>query len=121
MWGSDWPVTHVRGKCVSVGDSFFWLSPANADLAAAYTPGGTIKPLLVGVEGLRAVKVISLNRAAVHAGRPSLLPLFDVHSSCAMNIAGGVRDLRALRPPGARRDARQRAAPVRRVSDSADD
>lgn len=27
MYGSDWPVSEVRGTCVSVGDQFQWLYP----------------------------------------------------------------------------------------------
>jgi glutamate-1-semialdehyde 2,1-aminomutase len=34
MYGSDWPVAESRGKCVSLGDSFIWLTPHNVDLFA---------------------------------------------------------------------------------------
>ncbi|MFO7975318.1 MAG: amidohydrolase family protein, partial [Candidatus Hydrogenedentota bacterium] len=27
MWGSDFPVSHQRGRCVTAGDGFFWLGP----------------------------------------------------------------------------------------------
>ena len=32
MYGSDWPVSEVRGSCVSVGDQFQWLYPNTAQL-----------------------------------------------------------------------------------------
>ena len=32
MYGSDWPVSEVRGTCVSVGDQFQWLYPNTAEL-----------------------------------------------------------------------------------------
>ena len=34
MYGSDWPVAEGRGKCISLGDSFVWLTPDNIDLFA---------------------------------------------------------------------------------------
>ena len=34
MYGSDWPVAESRGKCISLGDSFIWLTPDNVDLFA---------------------------------------------------------------------------------------
>ena len=34
MYGSDWPVAESRGKCISLGDSFIWLTPDNIDLFA---------------------------------------------------------------------------------------
>lgn len=58
LYGSDFPVSHVRGRCVALGDSFFWFSPKNADLHAAY---GEIRPVLVGLESLRALKLACLN------------------------------------------------------------
>lgn len=58
LYGSDFPVTCMRGRCVALGDSFFWLSPENADLHAAYTE---IRPTLVGLESLRALKLAALN------------------------------------------------------------
>lgn len=58
MYGSDFPVTHVRGRCVALGDSFFWLSLENANLRASY---GDIRPTLVGLESLRALKLAALN------------------------------------------------------------
>ena len=32
MYGSDWPVSEVRGSCVSVGDQFQWIYPNTAEL-----------------------------------------------------------------------------------------
>lgn len=58
LYGSDFPVTHLRGRCVAVGDSFLWLSPENTDLHASY---GEIRPVLVGLESLRALKLACLN------------------------------------------------------------
>lgn len=51
MYGSDFPVTHLRGRCVTLGDSFVWLSPENVDTSAPY---GEVSMCWVGVESLRA-------------------------------------------------------------------
>ncbi|MGH9345602.1 MAG: amidohydrolase family protein [Terriglobia bacterium] len=58
LYGSDFPVTHIRGRCVTLGDSFFWLSPDNSNLRTSYDE---IRPTLVGLESLRALKLASLN------------------------------------------------------------
>ena len=58
LYGSDFPVCHIRGRCVGIGDSFLWLSPENTDFHAAY---GDVRPVLVGIESLRALKLSCLN------------------------------------------------------------
>ena len=50
LYGSDFPVTHIRGRCVAVGDSFLWLDTQNTDFSAEYAD---VKPSLVGIESLR--------------------------------------------------------------------
>lgn len=52
LYGSDFPVSHLRGRCVAIGDSFVWLHPENAEL----------RPTLVGIESLRTLKL-----ACVHS------------------------------------------------------
>ena len=56
MWGSDFPVSHLRGRCVAIGDSFLWLYEDTLawDTVASY---GKIQPLFVGHESLRALKL----------------------------------------------------------------
>jgi glutamate-1-semialdehyde 2,1-aminomutase len=57
LYGSDFPVSHLRGRCVALGDSFFWLSPENTKLEAAYAD---VQFSLVGHEALRTLKVAAL-------------------------------------------------------------
>lgn len=57
LYGSDFPVSHLRGRCVAVGDSFFWLSPENTRLEASYAD---VQFTLVGLEALRTLKVATL-------------------------------------------------------------
>ena len=54
MYGSDFPVSHIRGRCVGLGDNFLWLSPENTKLDAAYA---NVQFTLVGIESLRTLKV----------------------------------------------------------------
>lgn len=53
LFGSDFPVSHDRGRCVAIGDSFLWLSETNTKFEASYAP---IQPTLVGIESLRVLK-----------------------------------------------------------------
>lgn len=58
LYGSDFPISHLRGRCVAIGDSFLWLHPENVDFSA---PHGAVKPTLIGLESLRVLK-----RACLH-------------------------------------------------------
>jgi predicted TIM-barrel fold metal-dependent hydrolase len=55
LWGSDYPISHLRGRCVSVGDQFVWLYEDTLDWKAAM-PQATAQLLLVGHESLRALQ-----------------------------------------------------------------
>ena len=54
LYGSDFPVSHLRGRCVAIGDSFQWLL---ADEMRLEQPHLILKPVLVGLESLRALKL----------------------------------------------------------------
>ena len=52
MYGSDWPISNARGRCVSAGDGFFWMHEHTADFDTM--PVG--QPALVGIESLLALR-----------------------------------------------------------------
>lgn len=54
LWGSDFPVSELRGRCITTGDHFFWLHPEVLldDLAGKVENTMT----LVGIESLLALK-----------------------------------------------------------------
>jgi len=56
MYGSDFPVSHFRGRCVGIGDSFLWLYEDTLDwtAVAAYA---SLQPVFVGLEALRCLKL----------------------------------------------------------------
>lgn len=58
LYGADFPVTHLRGRCVAIGDSFLWLTADNTKFEASYAP---IEPLLIFLESLRALKTACWN------------------------------------------------------------
>jgi glutamate-1-semialdehyde 2,1-aminomutase len=58
LYGSDFPVTHLRGRCIALGDNFFWISADNANLDVPY---GKIDMALVGHESLRTLKVATMS------------------------------------------------------------
>ena len=51
MYGSDFPVTHQRGRALTLGDGFFWLTTDALPWPAS--PNG--RPVQVGLERLRAL------------------------------------------------------------------
>jgi glutamate-1-semialdehyde 2,1-aminomutase len=59
LWGSDYPISHLRGRCVSIGDEFLWLYEDTLDWETV-NPVGRIRPLLVGHESLRALKLAAM-------------------------------------------------------------
>jgi glutamate-1-semialdehyde 2,1-aminomutase len=58
LYGSDFPVSHLRGRCVALGDSFLWVSSDNADLNVPYAK---LDLALVGHESLRTLKIAAMS------------------------------------------------------------
>ncbi|MEJ5197487.1 MAG: amidohydrolase family protein [Anaerolineae bacterium] len=54
LYGSDFPVSHLRGRCVAVGDGFVWLYEET--LAWETVSFQPLHPTLVGLESLRVLK-----------------------------------------------------------------
>jgi len=54
LYGTDFPVSHLRGRCVAVGDSFVWLyeDTLNWDTVSFQR----VRPVFVGLESLRVLK-----------------------------------------------------------------
>jgi glutamate-1-semialdehyde 2,1-aminomutase len=58
LWGSDFPVSNLRSRCVAIGDGFVWLTPEN--LEAQLYGGGSF--VLHGLESLRVLKQAAWHR-----------------------------------------------------------
>jgi glutamate-1-semialdehyde 2,1-aminomutase len=54
LYGSDFYISHLRGRCVAVGDSFHWLYAEDMHLAERHI---TLQPVLVGLESLRSLRL----------------------------------------------------------------
>lgn len=54
LYGSDFPVSHIRGRCVAIGDSFHWIYADELTLADKHAQ---LQPVLVGLESLRALRL----------------------------------------------------------------
>lgn len=52
LYGTDFHVSHMRGRCIAVGDSFHWLYAHEMELEEKHTQ---LAPVLVGLESLRSV------------------------------------------------------------------
>ncbi|MBO9606757.1 MAG: amidohydrolase family protein [Paenibacillaceae bacterium] len=52
LWGSDFPMSEIRGKCVTVGSGFVWLD--NDSIEWERHP--YCRPTLIGIESLRALQ-----------------------------------------------------------------
>ena len=53
LYGSDFPISHLRGRSLAASDSFLWLHDDNPVWDAAF---GKIPAVLVGLEHLRSLK-----------------------------------------------------------------
>jgi glutamate-1-semialdehyde 2,1-aminomutase len=58
LYGADFPVSHLRGRCVALGDSFFWISSDNTNLDVPYA---RLDLGLVGHESLRTLKIAAMS------------------------------------------------------------
>jgi glutamate-1-semialdehyde 2,1-aminomutase len=54
LYGSDFPISHLRGRCVAIGDSFHWFY---ADEMNLEDPHAVLQPVLVGLESLRSLRL----------------------------------------------------------------
>lgn len=54
LYGSDYAVSEVRGRCVTTGDSFFWLHPEL--IQPQHVPRTTFQMTLVGIESLLCLR-----------------------------------------------------------------
>jgi glutamate-1-semialdehyde 2,1-aminomutase len=54
LYGTDFPVSHLRGRCVAIGDSFVWLYEDTLNWnTVSFQP---VRPVFVGLESLRVLK-----------------------------------------------------------------
>jgi len=66
FWGSDYPVSMMRGKCISIGPSFLWLYKEQLSQCASKT---AFTAYLIGTENLLALrsacKMLDLDKTAI--------------------------------------------------------
>lgn len=65
LYGTDFPVSHQRGRCVALGDSFYWIYADELAQTAKHTQ---LEPALIGVESLRAL-VLACRRLRLTDGQ----------------------------------------------------
>ena len=54
LYGTDFHVSHLRGRCVAIGDSFHWFYADEMNLDERHT---TLQPVLIGLESLRSLRL----------------------------------------------------------------
>ena len=54
LYGSDFYITHMRGRCVAIGDSFHWFYAEAMNLAEKHA---RLAPVLIGLESLRSLRL----------------------------------------------------------------
>ena len=54
LYGTDFHVSHLRGRCVAIGDSFHWIYADQMDLAERHI---SLEPVLIGLESLRSLRL----------------------------------------------------------------
>jgi glutamate-1-semialdehyde 2,1-aminomutase len=52
LYGTDFHVSHMRGRCIAIGDSFHWLYADEMNLAEKHS---NLQPVLIGLESLRSL------------------------------------------------------------------
>lgn len=54
LYGTDFYVSHLRGRCVAIGDSFHWFYADEMELSEKHT---ALRPVLIGLESLRSLRL----------------------------------------------------------------
>ncbi len=57
LYGSDFYVSHLRGRCVAIGDSFHWIYSDELNRQERHT---TLQPVLIGLESLRSIRLAAM-------------------------------------------------------------
>lgn len=82
MWGSDYPVCKYRGRSLSLGDGFLWLTGATYAAIEPILEGQGLKPCLYTLQALLALKqtatLLNLDRTQIE----------DIFYNNAMNLYG---------------------------------
>jgi predicted TIM-barrel fold metal-dependent hydrolase len=81
LYGADFPVTHLRGRCVAIGDSFLWLTADNTNFGGA--SHAAVEPVLVQLESLRALKQACWN---LRLGDAEVEKIFWGNSAALLNL-----------------------------------
>ncbi|MEM7126193.1 MAG: amidohydrolase family protein [Chloroflexota bacterium] len=58
LYGTDFHVSHLRGRCVAIGDSFHWLYAEEMGLEEKHI---NLQPVLIGLESLRSL-ILAMHR-----------------------------------------------------------
>ncbi len=82
LYGSDFPVSHMLGRCVALGDSFFWISSDNTNLEVPYAKLGLS---LVGHESLRMLKIAAMS---LRLSDSKVEDIFHGNASRLFNLPG---------------------------------
>jgi glutamate-1-semialdehyde 2,1-aminomutase len=54
LYGSDFTISHMRGRCVAIGDSFHWLFADEMQLNQSHL---SLRPVLIGLESIRSLRL----------------------------------------------------------------
>ncbi len=77
MYGTDFHVSHMRGRCIALGDSFHWIYAEEMNLHEKHT---NLKPVLIGLESLRSLIL------AFHRLKLSDKQIEDIFYTNAVNL-----------------------------------
>ena len=77
MYGTDFHVSHMRGRCIALGDSFHWIYAEEMNLNEKHT---NLKPVLIGLESLRSLIL------AFHRLKLSDKQIEDIFYTNAVNL-----------------------------------
>lgn len=80
LYGSDFYISHLRGRCVAIGNSFHWFYAD--DMPLRRQRHTTLRPVLIGLESLRSL------RLAAHRLKLSAAQIEDIFYGNAARLFG---------------------------------
>ena len=57
LWGSDFPVSQSRGRCVAIGNGVIWITPEMTQASSSFSDNTAV---MQGYESLRALKLAAM-------------------------------------------------------------
>ena len=89
MWGSDYPISNLAGKAISLGGAFYWINEKDIN---GFESGTSLQPWLIATENLMAVRQACIMAELGRKDIEDILESEDANSDSCSAVADSTAD-----------------------------